>query len=106
MRSFPLLVAAIALAACDRAQTVKVAMRTPADSIRDDSIARARQDSINRAQPGYVVDSVLPVEEEMRRFRDAIGGVPVTSLANGSPTRDALVRRLVLAISKQDSADL
>jgi len=106
MRLFPLLAAALALVACDRAQSVKVATRTPADSIRDDSIARARQDSINRAQPGYVVDSVLPVEEEMRRFREAVGGTPVTALANGSPSRDALVRRLVLAVSKQDSTDV
>ncbi len=106
MRPFLLLAATVTLAACDRAQTVKVAMRTPADSVRDDSIARARQDSINRAQPGYVVDSVLPVEEEMRRFREAIGGTPVTALANGSASRDALVRRLVTAVSKHDSVDV
>jgi hypothetical protein len=106
MHRFLLLAATITLAACDRAQTVKVATRTPADSIRDDSIARARQDSINRAQPGYIIDSVLPVEEEMRRFREAIGGAPVTALANGSSSRDALVRRLVTAVSKQDSADV
>jgi hypothetical protein len=106
MRPFLLLAATVTLAACDRAQTVKVAVRTPADSIRDDSVARARQDSINRAQPGYVIDSLLPVEEEIRRFREAIGGAPVTALANGSASRDALVRRLVTAVSKHDSVDV
>lgn len=92
--------------ACDRSQIVKVATRTAADSMRDDSIARARQDSINRAQPGYIVDSVLPVEEEIRRFREAVGGTAATVLANGSASRDELVRRLVTAVSKQDSADV
>ena len=67
-----------------------------ADSIRTDSIARARQDSVNRAQPGYVVDSLLPIEEELRRFRAAIGGSPVTALAHGSASREELVRRLSL----------
>jgi hypothetical protein len=59
--------------------------------MREDSVARARQDSINRAQPGYIVDSVLPVEEELRRFREALGGTPATKLANGSESREALV---------------
>jgi hypothetical protein len=33
---------------------------SPADSARIDSIARVRQDSINRTLPGYVIDSILP----------------------------------------------
>lgn len=77
-----------------------------ADSARADSIARARQDSINRASPGYVIDSILPVEEELRRFRQAIGGSPATLLANGSPSRNELVRRFMSALSIRDSTDL
>ena len=77
-----------------------------ADSVRADSIARARQDSINRAQPGYVVDSVFPVEEELRRFRNAIGGTAVTTLANASPSREELARRIVRAVAANDSAAL
>lgn len=77
-----------------------------ADSIRADSIARAHQDSLNRAQPGYIIDSVLPVEEELRRFRAAIGGTTVTSLRHGSDSREALVRRLVGAVAAQDTAQL
>lgn len=77
-----------------------------ADSIRGDSIARARQDSINRAQPGYVIDSILPVDEELRRFRLAIGGSPVATLQHASESRDALVRRIVDDVARGDSADL
>src|SRR5688572_26727647 len=97
------LIACVVLTACNRADSAATAS---ADTVRADSIARARQDSINRAQPGYIVDSILPVEEELRRFREAVGGAGVTTLANGSPSRDALVRRLVQAVAKQDSADL
>ena len=77
-----------------------------ADSVRADSIARARQDSISRASPGYVIDSVLPVEEELRRFRAAIGGAEVTELQHASPSRTALVRRFVRDLAARDSADL
>lgn len=100
------LTGAFALAACDRASSSGATADVRADSVRTDSIARARQDSINRAQPGYIVDSILPVEEELRRFRAAVGGTAVTALANGSPTREALVRRMVQAVAKQDSAEL
>jgi hypothetical protein len=66
----------------------------------------ARQDSINRAQPGYVVDSMLPLDEELRRFRAAIGGSRVSALRGGSESREALVRRAVAALSSADTADL
>lgn len=77
-----------------------------ADSARRDSIARARQDSINRARPDYVVDSILPVEEMLRRFRGRVGGTPVTALQDASPTRDALVARFLKAVTAGDSTDL
>src|SRR5678815_1044414 len=82
-----------ALFACDTSNTAagRVASRT--DSVRADSIARARQDSINRASPGYVIDSVLPVEEELRRFRAAVGGTTATEeLRHASLSRADLVR--------------
>jgi hypothetical protein len=47
-----------AIAACGEGHAAAV------DSARADSIALVRQDSINRAQPGYVVDSILPMEEQ------------------------------------------
>jgi hypothetical protein len=96
----------VAIAACDNAGSANRIAKLQADSVRADSIARAHQDSLNRAQPGYIIDSVFPVEEELRRFRAAIGGTTVTSLQHGSDSREALVRRLVGAVAAQDTAQL
>ncbi|MEI6739399.1 MAG: hypothetical protein WCK74_03725 [Gemmatimonadaceae bacterium] len=76
------------------------------DSATADSVARARQDSINRARPDYIVDSILPVEEQLRRFRMAIGGEPLTRLQHASPSRDALVKRFMQAVAASDSTAL
>ncbi|HUQ47092.1 MAG TPA: hypothetical protein VM053_02480 [Gemmatimonadaceae bacterium] len=76
------------------------------DSAAADSIARARQDSINRTLPGYVVDSILPVEEELRRFRAAIGGAAVSALGSAAPSRDSLVKAFMHSLSISDSAAL
>jgi hypothetical protein len=84
----------------------KSAPQIAADSARADSTNRARQDSINRASPGYVVDSILPVEEELRRFRSAIGGQPVTTLAGASKSRETLVQRFMKSLAANDSVDL
>lgn len=86
-------------------QTENEGITAAADSPRIDSVARARQDSINRTMPGYVVDSILPVEEELYRFRAAVGGDSVTRLTGGSDSREALVRRFVKALVTDDSAD-
>jgi hypothetical protein len=56
--------------------------------------------------PRVIVDSVFPVEEEIRRFRAARPGAPVTELANASTSRDALVERLMLALAARDTAEL
>ncbi len=93
------------LAACERSDGA-LAIRTPADSVRADSMARARQDSINRTSPGYVVDSILPVEEALRRFRAALPGDSATAFTGGSASRDALVRRFVSALVANDTSDL
>lgn len=102
-RRFTIVLLALFGLACGRAGGSE---SRAADSIRTDSIARARQDSINRAQPGYIVDSLLPIEEELRRFRAAIGGSPVTALAHGSASREDLVRRIVRDVAARDTADL
>lgn len=101
-------IAALAIAACSPSGESKSvsAESVRADSIHKDSIARARQDSIVRAQPGYVIDSVLPVEEELRRFRAAVGGTPAKVLSNGSSSREELVKRVVRDVAVRDSADL
>jgi hypothetical protein len=51
-----------------------------------------------------VVDSVFPIEEEMRRFRE---GLPeVTALSAGAGSRDELVDRFLTAIERADTAAL
>ncbi|HYV99144.1 MAG TPA: hypothetical protein VE967_16930 [Gemmatimonadaceae bacterium] len=98
----------VAAGACRErgASIASAASRAAVDSARADSVARVRQDSINRAQPGYVIDSILPVEEELRRFRKSLGGSPATHLAGGSPSADALVERFIHALAANDTADL
>jgi len=77
-----------------------------ADSTRLADAARARQDSINRTLPGYVVDSIFPVEEELRRFRTALGGDSATAFHGGSASKEALVQRFMAAIVRSDTNDL
>ncbi len=69
-----------------------------------DSAARAAQDSANRAQPGYIVDSIFPAEEEIRRFNE---GVPrPEGLTGGARSREELVRRFAAALRTSDTAAL
>jgi hypothetical protein len=96
----------LVIAGCKADEVRSETPRVAADSARADSIARARQDSINRAQPGYVIDSILPVEEELRRFRAALPGDSATMLTGASASREALVRRFVHALAANDTADL
>ena len=104
---FTFLLAALILAGCATrelpgADTLTVRV----DSARADSAPRARQDSIDRATPGYVIDSLLPPEEEARRFRAAFPGDSATAFIGGAPSRDALVRRFVRALAAADTNDL
>lgn len=75
------------------------------DSARADSVARARQDSANRAQPGYIVDSILPVEEQLRRFRT---GSPDTirAFTGGAGSAESLVRQFIGGVEAADTAAL
>lgn len=95
----------VLLSACHSGDQ-KVADGAPLDSARADSRARARQDSVNRAQPGYVIDSIHPPAEEMRRFRAAFRGDSATVLVGGNTSRDALVRRFVRALAANDTNEL
>lgn len=52
------------------------------------------------------MDSILPVEETIRRFRAAVGGERVTAFAGGSPSREALVRNFMKALAEGDSTAL
>ena len=76
-----------------------------ADSVRADSLARVRQDSINRAQPSYIVDSILPLEEQLRRFRAGLTDVP-TEFSGGETSRDLLVKTFVRSLESADTSRL
>ena len=53
-------------------------------------------------ESGRVVDSILPREEAVRRFREGLA--PVDSLEGGAKSRDELVAAFVRAIAEADSA--
>jgi len=52
--------------------------------------------------PGTYVDSILPPEEEMRRFREGLA--EPSALSGGEPSRNALVRAFVRAVERSDTA--
>jgi hypothetical protein len=52
--------------------------------------------------PGMHVDSILPPEEEQRRFREGLADPGV--LAGGAASREALVRGFVRAVERADTA--
>ena len=70
-----------------------------------DSAARARQDSIVRSQPGYVIDSAISIEESLRRFRADIRDTPKV-LVGGERSREALVEKFTRAVERGDSLAL
>jgi hypothetical protein len=62
------------------------------------------EDGSRRPRPGYAVDSVLPPEEALRRFR--AGLTPVARLAGGATSRDRLVAAFVRAVETRDTSAL
>jgi hypothetical protein len=80
------------LAACEGGQAVPSAR----------AAERAPNDSVVRARPGYIIDSILPVEEEIRRFQAKVGAKP-RGFSNAAPSREALVTRFVRALERGDT---
>ena len=56
-------------------------------------------------RPGYVIDSIFPMEEMLRRFREPLGE-PVQGLAGGGATREELVASFVRALVDRDDVAL
>jgi hypothetical protein len=56
------------------------------------------------AAAGGVVDSILPIDEQLRRF--SVGLDRTDTLRHASPSRDALVRRFLEALSTSDTTSL
>jgi hypothetical protein len=64
------------------------------------SVASPSRLTLARNQPA-VVDSSLPLEEALRRFR---AGIPLVSeLSGGAPSRELLVRRFIRAVAQRDT---
>ncbi len=93
------LILGCAIAACGEGHAASI------DSARADSIVRVRQDSINRAQPGYIVDSILPMAEQLRRFRAGLTESP-QALGGNLHSKNQLVRLFVRALESADTAAL
>ena len=67
-----------------------------------DASQQTTADSTPWRQPGDVIDSILPMEEHLRRFRD---GIPeVTALSGGATSRDTLVAQFMRAVEARDTA--
>lgn len=92
--------------ACERGG-VAVARASTSDATAADTGRRAlaRRDSIVRASPSYIVDSILPIDEELRRFQAGVGPAP-DSFAYGASSRDGLVAAFVTAIERNDTTAL
>jgi len=92
-------------AACDAAPAVRSARATQVSAGVDSAVMLARQDSVVRSRPGHIIDSILPVEEEIRRFREATGETR-TAFAGGAGSRAALIRAFVRALEQRDTTAL
>lgn len=65
---------------------------------------RAESVPAGRGTGDYVIDSILPPEEELRRFR---AGLPApAALEGGATSREALVRRFMDRLAARDTAAL
>lgn len=69
---------------------------------RSDGVLIPSQDSL-RKTPGYVVDSIFPPEEALRRFRAELGGDAPTRLTGGAPSLDVLLRRYWGLLARRDT---
>lgn len=100
---------AVVAGACDgRASVRRAEAASTTDSVATAArveAERARQDAIVRARPGYIVDSILPVEEEIRRFQATIPR-RVTTFRGGASSRAALVAAFVRALEQRDTTGL
>lgn len=70
---------------------------------RSDGTVIASADSLRRI-PGYVVDSIFPPPEALRRWKAKLGGEGPTALAGGAPTALALFRAYAAGLAAGDRA--
>ncbi|MCC6243095.1 MAG: hypothetical protein IT353_09655 [Gemmatimonadaceae bacterium] len=88
------LAAAFSILACGQA-------RESGDESSPRDAQAAHVDSVARA--GGVVDSILPMEEQLRRFREPLTPPPGDTLQFASTSMRALVERFATAVQRRDS---
>ena len=69
---------------------------------REDGVLIASADSL-RKTAGYVVDSIFPPDEAMRRFRATVPGAAPLRLAGGAPSTEQLLRTFWAKLTAGDS---
>ena len=65
--------------------------------------ADSAEATVARGGRAVHVDSILPIEEELRRFRAALGDT-VRALASGATSRDSLVHDFLRAVETADTS--
>lgn len=94
IRSLAAGLALVVWPACDRHERPPIAS----------SSAATGPANVGPSRRPAVVDSSLPLDEALRRFRD---GLPIVSqLSGGATSREALVRRFVRAIARRDTTSV
>lgn len=66
--------------------------------------SRAEQSEAPWRKPGDRIDSILPMEVQLARFR--MGQVKPSTLSGAEATREALARRFLGAVARRDTAGL
>lgn len=65
-----------------------------------------RRTAAAAAEAAITVDSIRPIEVELARFRESVGGREVRALRGGAPSRDELVARFSQGLAAHDTAAL
>lgn len=69
---------------------------------RADGLLVPSPDSL-RKLPGYIVDSIFPPAEALRRFQATVEGTPTARLTGGAPNAEALLREYWAMLVRHDT---
>jgi len=72
---------------------------------RTDGVLVPSPDSL-RKLPGYVVDSIFPPAEALRRFQATVAGPAASRLTRGAPDPETLLRRYWSVLVRHDTAGI
>ena len=83
---------------------LSAALLVGACTTADRPAAAKEPDAWPAVPAGYIVDSILPIEEHLRRFRTGLA--QVDSLQGGADSKRELVKAFLAAVSARDSITL